>query len=136
DVLRQARAAGCRSRFIFIVTRTGDIDDAGLIGEGADDYLAKDQITAPLLDRALRYALQRHHLDEARRESEGRFEQLANATPALLYVTDARGEHVFFNQSWLDFRGVARGAETLESWREAIHPEDRDRLAAHFARWL
>src|SRR5690606_22662959 len=26
DVLRQARAAGCRSRFIFIVTRTGDID--------------------------------------------------------------------------------------------------------------
>lgn len=77
SVMRRAQAAGSRARFVFLTAGAGGVDDTGLIGAGADDCLVKGRTDAALLDRVLRYARERHRLDEARRESEERFRQLA-----------------------------------------------------------
>lgn len=42
------------------------------VSEGAQDYLVKRHIDGALLTRSIRYALERHHAEEALRESEER----------------------------------------------------------------
>ncbi|MGA3007803.1 MAG: response regulator [Opitutaceae bacterium] len=133
DVLWQALANDSRAAFVFLTARTDRAFDELVLRAGAADHLVKPQINAPLLDRAIRYALERRRVDDARRESEERFRLMANAVPALLYVTDAEGRGTFVNQSWLDFRGSSFAEECGDGWLEGMHPEDRERAQAHFA---
>ena len=59
DLLRQARAQSCTKPLIML---TGDGDaatDLEAMNAGADDFLVKGEITAALLDRAIRYAVER-----------------------------------------------------------------------------
>ena len=59
DLLRTARAAGCQAPFILL-TGQGDHEvDVEAMQTGAADYLLKGQIDAPLLERAIRYAIER-----------------------------------------------------------------------------
>ncbi len=130
EILREAIADGIHSSFIFL-TGNQDLDFATrVIRAGAADYLVKGQITAPLMDRALRYAVERGRLDRARTESENRFRFVANATPALLYMIDQDGKGTFFNDSWLIFRGAPLDQELGTGWQEGIHPDDRQMVMA------
>ena len=59
DLLRTARAAGCQAPFILL-TGQGDHEvDVEAMQTGAADYLLKGQIDGPLLERAMRYAIER-----------------------------------------------------------------------------
>jgi PAS domain S-box-containing protein len=136
DVLKQAVARGSRAAFIFLTNRTDPVFHELVLRAGAADHLAKSQANAPLLDRAIRYALERRRMEDAHRESEERFRLMANAVPALLYVTDAEGRGTFVNQSWLDFRGSSLAEECGHGWLEGLHPEDRERAQACFANAL
>lgn len=60
------------------------------------------------------------------RESEGRFRQLADSAPVLIWTSDVRGECVWFNRSWLEFTGRSMEQETGQHWLEGVHPEDRE----------
>ncbi|HXA81115.1 MAG TPA: response regulator, partial [Opitutaceae bacterium] len=136
DVLKQALAHGSRATFIFLTNRTDPVFHELVLRAGAADHLAKSQANAPLLDRAIRYALERRRMEDAHRESEERFRLMANAVPALLYVTDTEGRGTFVNQSWLDFRGSSLAEECGHGWLESLHPEDRERAQAYFANTL
>jgi PAS domain S-box-containing protein len=136
DVLKQAVARGSRLAFIFLTNRIDPIFHELVLRAGAADHLAKSQVNAPLLDRAIRYALERRRMEDAHHESEERFRLMANAVPALLYVTDAEGRGVFVNQSWLDFRGSSLAEECGHGWLEGLHPEDRERARVYFANTL
>ena len=136
DVLKQALAHGSRAAFIFLTNRTDPVFHELVLRAGAADHLAKSQANAPLLDRAICYALERRRMEDAHRESEERFRLMANAVPALLYVTDAEGRGTFVNQSWLDFRGSSLAEECGHGWLESLHPEDRERAQAYFANTL
>lgn len=130
DLLRCARTEGLRGPFVFLTGSSDPALDEEAVRAGASDYLVKGQITPALLDRVLRHALERARMEEARRESEQRFRLVADATPALLYVTDAEGRGVFYNRTWLDFRGRTEEQEAGEGWMEGIHPDDAARLRA------
>ncbi len=59
DFVREAQSQGYLTP-ILVLTGQGDRDvDLAAMKAGAVDYLEKDQITVPLLERALRYAVQR-----------------------------------------------------------------------------
>lgn len=90
---------------IPIVVLTG-LSDEGFgvrsVREGAQDYLLKGQIETDLLVRAIRYALERHHLQREHAQQKQQIERLAafvqfNPNPVfefspegrLLYVNDA-----------------------------------------------
>jgi len=128
DLLRRARAEGLRGPFVFLTGASDHGVDAEALRAGACDYLVKGQITGPLLDRVLRHALERARIEDSRRESEERFRLVADATPALLYVADAEGRGVFYNRTWLDFRGRDAEAEAGLGWMDGLHPEDRARV--------
>ncbi|HET6511545.1 MAG TPA: ATP-binding protein [Candidatus Kapabacteria bacterium] len=69
---------------------------------------------------------QRARIESELRESEERFRNMADSAPVLVWVTGPRAESVYYNQTWLDFRGVKLEDELRGDWSQAIHPEDRE----------
>jgi PAS domain S-box-containing protein len=52
---------------------------------------------------------------------------MADAIPAMVWVSDANGLRTYFNRSWLEFTGRSLAQEIGNGWTEGIHPEDRQR---------
>ena len=65
----------------------------------------------------------RQRAEEALKESESRFRNMANAAPMLLWVSGKDALREYFNQSWLDFTGQD---QSVDHWIEYIHPDDRE----------
>jgi len=57
-------------------------------------------------------------------ESEMRFRQLADASPAMIWTSDTEGRCDYLNRAWLDFRGRSFEEELGWGAEEGIHPED------------
>ncbi|MBC8101583.1 MAG: PAS domain S-box protein [Cytophagales bacterium] len=62
----------------------------------------------------------------ALRESEARFRRLADASPALIWMTDAEGSGIYFNQAWLKFRGLSLEQQSSIGFSDGVHPDDQD----------
>lgn len=82
---------------------------------------------------ALRDMTQRQKMEIALRESEECFRRVANTSPIMIWLTDAKGNPTFVNEAWLDFTGVtAKNALTYETWLQTIHIDDRKNAFADF----
>ena len=79
---------------------------------------------------SLRDVTERVLFETALRESERRFQTLADLAPVGIFRTDADGSLTYANRAWTQLAGIgaARGAGT--GWLAALHPDDRARVAA------
>ena len=73
------------------------------------------------------------------RESEGRFRNIADNTPMMMWVTDPSGYCIYLNRTWYAFTGQSEAEAEGFGWLGATHPEDKARseeifLAANAAR--
>ena len=76
---------------------------------------------------ALRDITERKQAEAMLQASEARFRRMANSSPIMIWITDAKGEPTFVNQSWLDFAGFdSVQAMTHGDWISTIHPDDRE----------
>jgi PAS domain S-box-containing protein len=66
--------------------------------------------------------------EEALKESEIRFQNMANTAPVLIWITDTDALFTFVNNFWLQFTGRTLGQELGMSWLEGIHPDDLERF--------
>jgi diguanylate cyclase (GGDEF)-like protein len=64
DLLREARSRGCRTPVIMLTGQDDRATDLNAMHAGAADYLVKGRVTADMLERAIRYARERHRLLE------------------------------------------------------------------------
>jgi PAS domain S-box-containing protein len=132
------------------VLREGNLDIpfiivSGMIGEeqvvenlkaGATDYLPKDRLNrlGSVVRRALRETTERRdrqQAEEALRESEHRFRQVTESIDEVFWLTDtAKNQMIYISPAYEKIWG--RTCESLyatpQSWMEAIHPEDRERV--------
>jgi PAS domain S-box-containing protein len=67
---------------------------------------------------------------EALRDSEGRFEAIANSIDQIIWSTRPDGSNDYYNQRWYDYTGMARGSTDGDGWNAMFHPEDRARAWA------
>ena len=65
--------------------------------------------------------------DAALRESEGRFRNMADHAPVMMWVTDPSGYCTYLNRQWYAFTGQTPGEAQGYGWLEATHPDDRQR---------
>lgn len=63
DLVREATSLGSRAPFILLTGQGSRSIDLEAMRVGATDYLVKGEITTPLLDRSIRYAIERHRAE-------------------------------------------------------------------------
>ena len=68
ELLQEAFRAGCQEPIIIITGRSDREIDQAALKAGATDYLVKGQINGQLLERSIRYALERNRLAKKVRE--------------------------------------------------------------------
>gem|GEM_PF-3078891 len=65
-------------------------------------------------------------------EREHYFRSLIDNSPALIWTTNAIGECTYISAFWKAITGREPEGELGFNWKFAIHPEDRERVAAEF----
>ncbi|MDD2759993.1 MAG: EAL domain-containing protein [Methylomonas sp.] len=84
---------------------------------------------------ALRDITLRKKMEDALRASEERFRLMANASPAMIWITDMQGNTTFVNQTWLNYTGMTLEQATSDKgWLEMVHPEDRESVFSEYYR--
>ncbi len=86
-----------------------------------------------LLRKSLDHEQESHErVQAALRESEERFEMIAESIPQLVWTTRPDGYHEYFNRRWMNYTGMGLEQTKGWDWAPLLHPEDRERT---FARW-
>jgi two-component system, cell cycle sensor histidine kinase and response regulator CckA len=108
ELLRQAIAGGCCAPIILLTGRGDRAIDLEAMKAGAADYLEKSQLNAALLERSIRYALERRRAERKIREQAA----LLDVATDAIFVCDLEYKILFWNQA----------AEKLYDWtqQEAI----------------
>ncbi|MFP5080858.1 ATP-binding protein [Pedobacter sp. JCM 36344] len=60
-------------------------------------------------------------------QSSLQFRQLADSITQMVWVTDEKGMHEYYNQRWYDFTGSDLETTKGEGWNQMFHPDDRER---------
>ena len=63
---------------------------------------------------------------------EERYRLVTEQMPQIVWMSDARGAHLYFNQRWYEFTGLSPAQSLGDGWATPLHPDDVDR--AHM-RW-
>ena len=77
----------------------------------------------------LRDITERKRAEAALRESEGRFRSIADSIPALVWMSDEKGDCIFLNKQWSAFTGRPLQEELGRGFATGIHPDDRQHSA-------
>ncbi len=127
DLLRDAKNRGCRMPMILL-TGQGTLEiDIDAMRAGAADYLVKGQIDTQLLERAIRYAIERKRADEALYESERRYRSVVRALAEGIIMREADGTIIACNASAERIMGLTAdemaGKAPWDPHWEAVHED-------------
>lgn len=79
---------------------------------------------------ACRDVTDRERAEEALRENEARFHGFMDAIPAVAWIRDDHGRHVYVNRAWEEINGPDRGQAVGLTLFDLVRPETARRLQA------
>ncbi|CAN5647973.1 hypothetical protein BH23GEM11_BH23GEM11_06400 [soil metagenome] len=115
---------------VILMTGRGTPEvDRRALAAGAVDYLLKENLSPMVLDRALRFAVERRR----RQRTESLSRALIGSVQEILSILDpATGNFVFVSPSLRRVLGFAPEDRVGKSAFPEVHPDDRDRLEEAF----
>ena len=133
EFTRSAIAASIANRTLYdIEYRT--VSDAGAerwiraIGrtfyDASGQPIRFDGVTLDITDRK--------RMDDALRESEKRFRNMADHAPVMIWITDPDGSCTYLSRSWYEFTGQTPETALGHGWLDATHPDDQAVAAETF----
>lgn len=105
----------------------GSVDDEAL-SSGASDYLDKGEITPSLLERAIRYGIQRSQTLEALSRMEAKHRALILNSSDLIQIVSLDGRILYDAPSALKILGYSSTERMGQKFLETVYPEDRNRV--------
>lgn len=66
----------------------------------------------------------RRNFEQKLEQSEARFRNLCETAPTMIWMTDARGNCVYWNSRWHEFTGQTAQEAVPHGWLQAVHPDD------------
>ncbi len=137
DLLREGLAQNGSAPFILLTGQGAYETDLAAMQAGAADYLVKGELTASLLERAIRYALERRRAAAALQESEARYRSLIETSPDSITLTGPDLRVLFTNEQAARMHGYGSVAEMVGLHAlDLIAPEDRQRALDNARRTL
>ncbi|MDE3154777.1 MAG: response regulator, partial [Acidobacteriota bacterium] len=129
DLARAVQA--CRPTSPVIMLTSADDEQVALqaMRAGASDYLIKDEMTAALLERTIRYAQERQQIVTALRESEARTQFALEAGGVGVWERDLASGRIHWSAALSRILGLANAPTTLayDEMLEVFEPEERER---------
>jgi signal transduction histidine kinase len=129
EFLQEAISRGCNAPIIFLTgLEAYDVDLEAMRG-GAADYLVKDQMTGPFLERAIRHAIERARNRDRLIQSELELRKLSTR---LLTIQETEREHLardLHDSIGQSLTAIKYGVEhTLAEMDDCLKPASRNRL--------
>jgi len=126
DLLEEVNEKGGVEGPIILLTGQGDLEvDLHAMEAGAADYLSKDQIDTPLLERSLRYAVERKAAERRIREQA----QLLDSARDAILAYDMDGQIVYWNEGAERVTGWSKDDIIGEWAHECLYdPDEEDKL--------
>ena len=143
DFLAMARTAAdsvsartaAEGRLRLSAIRLGIGDDIGTLVTGSrrpDFPTQNEHLLLGLSANQATVVLQRYLSARALERSESRFLDLADAAPAMLWVTGPDGSCSFLSRGWYEFTGQSREQGLGLGWSASIHPDEREAATRAF----
>ncbi|MDQ2731114.1 MAG: response regulator, partial [Armatimonadota bacterium] len=107
QLLQEAVAGGSTAPAILLTDQSDRDLEIEAMKAGAADCLVKGQFEAPMLERSIRYAIERTRASEALQETEIRHRQILDAISDMVFCKDSRSRIVWANKSFRDYYGIA-----------------------------
>ena len=131
-----------------VASRSGEVlgglffghHEAGVFTERAERFVRGIAAQAAIaIDNARLYRAaqtelaERKRTEDALRESEARFRDMADNLPVMVWVSDPTGACTYLSRFWYEFTGQTEEQALGFGWLDVIHPEDRERTREAFA---
>ncbi len=92
---------------------------------------SRDESGRPRLFEGVMFDItERVETDRALQESLARFRALAEGAPVGIFEWDVHGGCTYVNARWCEAAGIDADHAMGDGWGDALHPEDRERVAA------
>jgi PAS domain S-box-containing protein len=126
DLLEALNERGGVQTPVILLTGQGDVEvDLHAMQAGASDYLSKEQIDAPLLERSIRYAIERTEAEQRIREQAQFLDKARDAIMAY----DMDGRVVYWNKSAERLTGYSEDEIEGTRARDALfRPDEQEKL--------
>jgi PAS domain S-box-containing protein len=141
-IKRRARTRNVPIIFLTALSRDAKQISRGYSG-GAVDYIVKPFDSDLLRSKVAVFVelhqknhqlkrqaeqLRERDLTDARRRSEERYRQLADAMPQIVWTADARGRTTYRNRRFYQYTGLDPADTPADAWVATVHPEDLSEL--------
>ncbi|MCK9504220.1 MAG: EAL domain-containing protein [Porticoccaceae bacterium] len=115
---------------IMLTNNENELLAAEAVRLGAQDYLLKKDLDTPMLERAIRYAMERQAAKQNLKLSEERYAlALAGANDGI-WDWDLISGNIYFSSRWHRMLGYDDGdfGDTSDAWFTQIHSDDLENL--------
>jgi diguanylate cyclase (GGDEF)-like protein/PAS domain S-box-containing protein len=129
EFLQAALLNGCRTPIILLTGQSDAGVDWAAMKAGAADYLVKGRIDAALLERSIRYAIERNRTLEALHKSEAQLDGILSSLKDVVWSATAPTFEMLYMSSAVHAlygRSASEFSANPNLWLEVVHPDDRD----------
>ena len=107
DLIQEAIQQNCQEPIILLTGKGDDKVALEALRIGAADYLVKSELEKTILERSLRYALERTKVIKALRQSERRYRRVFEESQDMLFISDLNGHLLDLNNSSSTITGLS-----------------------------
>ena len=125
ELIHTAVAAGCKAPLILMTGQDDHGVDVDAMKAGAADYLIKGGVNAPLLERALRYAIERSQTMQKLRASEEHFRHAFDSAAVGMVLVAPTGQLTQVNRALCEMLGYMTEELLAINVRDLVHTDDR-----------